>query len=149
MNGAGNLVFVDTSVLLYDVDPRDTAKQVAARRWLDSLWKEGTARVSWQVLNEFYRNATGKIALPPTAIRHLIETYVHWKPTDFSLPLVERAWQWMDRAQVSYWDSLILAAAERSGCRWLLSEDFTHGRKYGAVEIINPFLTDPSGFFET
>jgi predicted nucleic acid-binding protein len=149
MNGAGNLVFVDTNVLLYDVDGRDTRKQVAARRWLDSLWQQGTARLSWQVLNEFYANATNKIALPPTAIRRLVETYVQWKPGRFNLPLLERAWYWMDRAHVSYWDALILAAAERSGCRWLLSEDFTHGRKYGAVEIVNPFLTEPNGLFET
>jgi predicted nucleic acid-binding protein len=47
-----------------------------------------------------------------------------------------RAWYWMDRAQVSYWDGLILGAAEILECQYLLSEDFQAGRKYGAVEVV-------------
>jgi hypothetical protein len=34
-----------------------------------------------------------------------------------SLPLAERAWHWSDRAGIAFWDSLILAAAELSGCQ--------------------------------
>jgi len=49
----------------------------------------------------------------------------------------------MDQADLSYWDALILAASERLGCRWLLSEDFQHGRKYGSVLVLNPFRTKP------
>jgi predicted nucleic acid-binding protein len=146
MNAGRNLVFVDTNVLLYDVDGVNPAKQLTARRWLDALWIGGNARVSWQVLNEFYANATRKIGIQATPIRRLTDTYVQWKPSEFSLPLIERAWHWMDRAGISYWDALILAAAERSGCRWLLSEDFNHGRKYGSVQVVNPFLADPNGF---
>jgi predicted nucleic acid-binding protein len=146
MIAGGNLVFVDSNVLLYDVDFANTTKQLTARRWLEALWIEGTARISWQVLNEFYAHATGKMRVPATNIRRLIDTYVQWKPGDFSFQLLERAWHWIDHAGVPYWDALILAAAERAGCRWLLSEDFSHGRKYGPVEIVNPFLSDPNGF---
>jgi predicted nucleic acid-binding protein len=32
------------------------------------------------------------------------------------------------------------AYAERFGLAELLSEDFQHGRLYGTVEIVNPFL---------
>ncbi len=149
MNGAGDLVFVDTNVLLYTLDAADLAKQSVALRWRDALWQKQVGRLSWQVLHEFYSNATGKLRAPASVARALVEAYTEWPVIGFSLPLLERAWHWMDRAHVSYWDALILAAAERSGCRWLLSEDFTHGRKYGAVEIVNPFLTDPGGFFET
>ena len=55
--------------------------------------------------------------------------------------VVERAWYWMDEAQVSYWDGLILGAAERLGCTVLLSEDFQAGRSYGLVRVVNPFET--------
>jgi len=148
MNDAGNLFFIDTNVLLYEIDHRNPTKQVAARRWLEALWQQGNARVSWQVLNEFYANATGKIGAPAAVIRSLIETYVQWKPRAFSLPLLQRAWHWMETAGISYWDALILAAAERAGCRSLLSEDFQHGRKYGSVQVIDPFRTEPDGLLE-
>jgi len=55
----------------------------------------------------------------------------------------------MDRAGISYWDSLILAASESLQCRWLLSEDFQAGRTYGSVEVVNPFETDAHSFFST
>jgi predicted nucleic acid-binding protein len=149
MNGARNLVFVDTNVLLYELDGSDPTKQLTCRRWLEALWQEGAARVSWQVLNEFYVNATRKTGASAATSRRLVETYVQWKPADFSLPLIERAWYWADRAGIPYWDALILAAAERSGCRWLLSEDFSHGRKYGSVQVVNPFSGDPDKFLAT
>jgi predicted nucleic acid-binding protein len=129
------------------LDAAAPAKQTTALRWRDALWQNEAGRLSWQVLHEFYANATGKLRAPSSVARTLVDAYAQWPITSFSLPLVERAWHWMDRAHVSYWDALILAAAERSGCRWLLSEDFTHGRRYGTVEIVNPFLADPSGFF--
>jgi predicted nucleic acid-binding protein len=51
----------------------------------------------------------------------------------------------MDTAQLSYWDALILAAAQRCGARYLLSEDFQSGRHYGDVEVLNPFEHAPAG----
>jgi predicted nucleic acid-binding protein len=49
---------------------------------------------------------------------------------------IARAGEW----QLSYWDSLILAAAEASGCDRVLSEDMNHGQVYGSVRVENPFL---------
>jgi predicted nucleic acid-binding protein len=60
---------------------------------------------------------------------------------------LRRAWYWVDRADLSYWDGLILAAAESLHCRCLLSEDFQGGRTYGTVTIVNPFEIDPESFF--
>ena len=121
----------------------DPQKQAAALRWRDALWEQQAGRLSWQVLNEFYWNATRKLRVAGHVARTLVESYSKWATTGFSLPLIQRAWHWTDSAGISYWDALILAAAERSGCRRLLSEDFSHGREYGAVEVVNPFLVDP------
>jgi predicted nucleic acid-binding protein len=52
----------------------------------------------------------------------------------------------MDAAQLSYWDALILAAAQRSGARYLLSEDFQSGRRCGDVQVLNPFDHSPAEF---
>lgn len=144
---AGSLWFVDTNVLLYTLDTASPGKQAAAVRWRDALWISRTGRLSWQVLNEFYANVTTKLVLAPATARTIVESYAAWPVTGFSLELLRRAWYWMDHARISYWDALILASAERAGCQCLLTEDFQHGRQYGTVRAIDPFRSEPTGFF--
>ena len=43
-------------------------------------------------------------------------------------------------AQISFWDALIVQAAHASGAEILYSEDLSDGQRYGAVQVINPFL---------
>ena len=143
---AGSSFFADTNLLLYAVDHRDPLKQRLARAWLTALWDQGGGRLSWQVINEFYVNASGKIGAPLPQLRASIETYSWWQPIGFTLPLLQRSWHWMDRAGVPYWDSLIVAAAEAAGCSFLLSEDFQEGRKFGALTVVNPFRSSPADF---
>ena len=50
---AGDGFFVDSNVLLYSVDPVDSAKRIRATEWLEGLWMAGAGRLSWQVLHEF------------------------------------------------------------------------------------------------
>jgi predicted nucleic acid-binding protein len=40
---------------------------------------------------------------------------------------------------ISFWDASIIAAAEKSGCRRLLSEDLNPGQIYGTILAVNPF----------
>jgi predicted nucleic acid-binding protein len=143
---AADRFFVDTNVLLYSVDSADAAKQAAARHWLNLLWEEATGCLSWQVLHEFYVNAVRKLRTPASKARATVEVFALWQPADTSLGLVQRAWHWMDEAQLSCWDSLIVAAAERGGCRWLLSEDFQSGRKFDSITVVNPFRARPEDF---
>jgi predicted nucleic acid-binding protein len=143
---AGDRFFVDSNLLLYYVDPVDTWKQARAAEWLDALWMAGAGRLSWQVLHEFYWNAVRKMRLEPPRAREIVEALIHWGPVDSTLGLVQQAWQWTDSAQLTYWDALILAAAQRTGASYLLSEDFQSGRRYGEVEALNPFEHSASGF---
>ncbi len=138
--------FVDTNVFLYSVDTNDCLKNHMAQRWLDALWASGSGRISWQVLHEYYVNATKKMGVPPEIARERVELLSVWGPVDSSLPLVRRAWHWSDSAQLSYWDSLIVAAAELSGCSYLVSEDLQNERRLGEILIVNPFLHSPDEF---
>ena len=140
----GDSTFVDTNVILYSVDARDAGKQVLAQAWMHRLWETGSGRLSWQVLNEFYVNATRKAGLNREPAREIVRSLTQWMPCETTPGLLERAWHWSDRAQLSYWDSLILAAAERTGCRWLLSEDFQEGRTFEGVTVVHPFRRGPS-----
>jgi len=143
---ARDLFFVDSNLLLYYVDPVDIEKQARAAEWLTFLWLEGVGRLSWQVLHEFYWNAERKMRLETEKAREMVQDLAHWKPVDTSLGLLRQAWQWTDVAQLPYWDALILAAAERTGVRYLLSEDFQPGREFDHIRVVNPFMQPPSDF---
>jgi len=146
MNAADGGFFVDSNLLLYSVDPVDPVKRARASEWLETLWITGTGRLSWQVLHEFYWNAVKKMRLSPASAREIVEDLSHWGPVGASLGLVQQAWQWMDMTQLPYWDALILSAAERSGSRYLLSEDFQSDRKYAEIQVLNPFEYAPADF---
>lgn len=135
--------FTDTNLLLYSFDPRDTLKRSLANKWLDYLWRTGQGRLSWQVLHEFYANAVRKAGVTAPEAREAVMIFGQWQPIGMNSVIVEKAWYWMDNAQVSYWDGLILASANRLGCRFLLSEDFQAGRNYDGVTVVNPFVQLP------
>jgi predicted nucleic acid-binding protein len=143
---AANLFFVDTNVLLYCIDDKDPEKRRLARSWRDRLWERNAGRLSWQVLNEFYSNAAGKMRARASEVRQVVEDYSFWEPSGFGLGLLRRAWYWMDEAGVPYWDALILASAETAGCAYLLSEDFQTGRQFGGVTVVSPFRSKPEEF---
>jgi len=45
------------------------------------------------------------------------------------------------RYRISFWDALLIQAAESSGAAVLYSEDFAPGQTYGAVRVVSPFAT--------
>jgi predicted nucleic acid-binding protein len=139
----GDRYFIDTNVLLYAHDKSDPVKRAQARKWLASLWEGSRGAVSWQVLQEFYFNALRKFAVPADAARDLVKLMAQWNPPDVTITLIERAWYWTDQAQVPFWDAMIVAAAERMRCRYLLTEDFQIGRQFDFITVLNPFETPP------
>ena len=138
-------VFVDTNVLLYSEDGADKAKQALAIEWLQALWTRRSGRVSTQVLNEFYANATKKLkpAMPAGDARAEVRRYQRWRPWVLDHATVETAWAVESRFGFSYWDSLIVAAAKAQGCRYLLTEDLQHEQTIDSVQVLNPFLVGP------
>jgi len=143
---SASTVFVDTNVLLYAHDPRNPDKQAAAEKWLQLCWRAQVGRISTQVLNELYVNLR-RVApsLPVEQARALVKRYRGWKPWTVDDATVDLAWALQDRFLLSYWDALMAAAAQQSGCTFLLTEDLQHEQCLGSVQIINPFLTDPAG----
>ena len=138
-------VFVDTNVLLYGEDGADPTKQLRALDWLRTLWLRRLGRVSSQVLNEFYANATRKLKppMPQGDARAEVRRYQRWQPWLLDHATVETAWAVQSRFGLSYWDALIVAAAQAQGCRYLLTEDMQHLQVMDQVQVINPFLAGP------
>ncbi len=136
-------VFVDSNIFLYAVDDADPRKQRVARDWCAELWKSRLGRVSFQVLNEFYVNA---VRLNPAAndeARAEVRDLLAWSPVVVDAAVIERGWKLQDRYRLSYWDSLIVAAAKTALCGFLLTEDLQGGQKLDGVEVVNPFLREP------
>jgi predicted nucleic acid-binding protein len=44
-----------------------------------------------------------------------------------------------EQFQISFWDSLVLSAAESGGADLLYTEDLNDGQQYGPVLVRNPF----------
>ncbi len=139
------VVFVDTNVLLYGIDDKDPAKRDQARAWLAACWRLRCGRVSTQVLNEFYFNARKKFsgAIAAGDARAEVRRYQQWRPWVVDHQTVESAWAVEARYGLSYWDSLMAAAAQQQGCTVLLTEDLQHDQFIDKVRVINPFLTGP------
>lgn len=134
-------VFVDTNILVYahDVDAGD--KRAKAYETLRELWDSRRGALSTQVLQEFYVNVTRKIDHPidPALARDIVKRYGAWQLVCADLDLVLQAADLEQRAKLSFWDAMIVAAAQRSGAQTLLTEDFSNGQRFDSVTVQNPF----------
>ncbi len=138
-------VFVDSNVLVYVRDGADSEKLRQAAEWMAALWESRRGRVSWQVLQEYYVTMTRKLETPrdPEDVREDVLSLRAWKPVGVDFDAMELAWTVQDRYGLSWWDALIVAAAVRSGARWLLTEDLQAGQELLGVTVVNPFETEP------
>lgn len=142
---SASTVFVDTNVLLYAEDQADAGKHAVARRWLRQLWIRRCGRLSTQVLNEFYVNATRKLRprMPAGDARAEVRRFQQWQPWAPDHATVEAAWAVETRYLVHYWDALMIASAQQQGCAFMLSEDLQHLQRFDSVQVLNPFLVGP------
>jgi len=128
--------FWDTNILLYGYSSFDAYKQLISRE----LMLYEVCSVSTQVLQEFCNVAHKKLGNPFTevriALRELVENiHVHRN----SFQTIEFACTIAHRYGFSFYDSMIVAAAEECGCSLVYSEDMQHEQKVNSVRIINPF----------
>ena len=138
---ASGRTFVDTNVLLYAHDASETEKQPIARALLEDLWADRSGVLSTQVLQEFYVLATRKFTPPMrrSEARELVALYATWPVVQVDVELILDATALEERAQLSFWDALIVEAARRAGATRLVSEDLQDGRRIAGMVVDNPF----------
>jgi len=139
------LTFVDTNVLAYAHDASEPSKRRVAAELLTSLWDTRAGVLSTQVLQEFYVVVTRKFRPPLSAAvaRRLLVSYGHWRVVVLDLPIIVRATALGERHRLSFWDALILAAAEAAGAERVVSEDLQPGLRLGGMHIENPLARVP------
>lgn len=138
-------VFVDTDVLLYARDTSEAAKQPLARAWVDALWAQRRARLSYQVLDEHYVGLTRKLepGLDRDASQADVRDLLAWRPVAVDGPLLEDAWRLEERYGLHFWATQIVAAGGAAGCRYFLTEDLQSGQDLAGVMVVDPFATRP------
>src|SRR5690348_16616418 len=108
------VAFVDSNVLLYAHGLDAGVKRERGVAKLRELWNSGRGRLSVQVLQEFYVNATQKLttSIARSTAREIVRTYGVWVRHATTADTVTRASEICDMARLSFWDALIVASAE-------------------------------------
>ena len=128
--------FLDTNIIVYAFSTND-----ARSRKAEALIEDGGV-ISVQVLNEFVhvlRRKQGRdwqeIVDALDVLRILLDA-----PAPVTVELHQTAIKIARRQNFSIYDSLIVAAAQDTGCQVLYSEDFQHGQRVDQLTIRNPFV---------
>ena len=134
--------FVDTNILIYAHDRTAGTKHARARQLIEHLWSTGEGVLSTQVLQELCINLRRKLArpLPVDETRQLIQDYLSWEVIVNTPESVIQALELEVRYKISFWDALVLHAAESSGATILYSEDLSTGQHYGSIQVLNPLV---------
>jgi predicted nucleic acid-binding protein len=134
--------FLDTNILVYAHDRLAGSKHKRAARLTEQLWNDGTGVISTQVLQEFCYTVRRKLTRPLSLddTYSVVQQYLAWNVVINSPTSVLEAIEMEARYKLSFWDALILHAAQRGGAKTLYSEDFSHSQLYGEVRVLNPFI---------
>ncbi|MCK5797467.1 MAG: PIN domain-containing protein [Deltaproteobacteria bacterium] len=137
---------VDTNILVYRFDDRFPDKQQMATQLLRRGLKDDSLQLAHQCIIEFVAATTrrlknGESILSPEDARReaegLLDQFIVLYPDEEVLRLAIRG---AGAYQLSWFDAHLWAYAEHHGLGTLFSEDFEHERRYGRVQVINPFL---------
>lgn len=139
---------IDSNVLVYRFDPRDPLKQQIASEALRAGLEDGTAVLSHQALIEFVaavsrqrRNPTDGPILDKAQALIEAESLARQFPVLYpDAEVLGTALRGCMMYQLPWFDAHLWAYAERFGIPEIVSEDFAHGRHYGSVRVVNPFL---------
>lgn len=134
--------FFDSNILLYLFDQDANAKRKRAIELVREGVDDGSACISFQVVQETLNVLSRKNALssgPDKANEFLHGTLMPLCSVLPSGALYAKALSLQARWKFSFYDSLIVAAALEAGCKRLLSEDMQDGQRIEGLRIENPF----------
>ena len=131
--------FIDTNVFVYFVDRRDMRKQTIARSLIASAFGSQQYSITWQVLNEFGNVALSKLSMTEDEVSIYVSRFRNIRMQMPKPEWTERALMIRKQYGIQFYDALIVAAAEASGCDEILTEDLNDGQVYCGVKAVNPF----------
>lgn len=135
--------FFDTNILVYQFDDRDLAKQKTAADLIREGLRFRSAVISYQVVQEFYNTMFRRfpsVFTPEDSEQFLSKVLRRFTTVNSSAELFGQALRLHNRYKLSWYDSLIVAAAIEAKCDVLYTEDLQHGQRFGDLVVTNPFL---------
>jgi predicted nucleic acid-binding protein len=135
--------FLDTNLFVYTFDSRAPSKAKRAAQLIRRAADTGEGIISYQVVQEFFNTAFRRFPQPMTvaeAEQYLVTVLRPLLAVHSSPALYVEGLRIYEKYKVSWYDSLIVAAALEGGCEKLYSEDFQHGQKIEGMRIENPFV---------
>lgn len=134
--------FIDSNVFVYLFDETDQRKRLVARTLVDTALAEGSAQISFQVVQETLNVITQKLEVPvrpDDAHRFLDRVLVPLWKINPNRALYRRGLEIQARYRLGFYDSLIVSASLQAGCTTLFSEDLQHGQEIDTLTIRDPF----------
>jgi predicted nucleic acid-binding protein len=132
--------FVYTNILMYAHDMSAGEKHERAKALVEELWRDRTGIVSTQVLQELAVNLRKKARKPldTKTTRELVADYLSWQVVVNGDESIREALDLDERYQISFWDALVIQAAQSAGAAIVYSEDLSDGQIYRGVRVVNP-----------
>ncbi len=134
--------FLDTNLFVYSLEGSSSAKARRATQLIRQAIAARNGIVSYQVMQEFFNVALRRFTPPMTLLeaeQYLATVFRPLLAVHSSNALYAEALHLQSRHRLSWYDSLIVAAAMEGGCQLLYTEDLHHGQKFGDLQIENPF----------
>jgi predicted nucleic acid-binding protein len=134
-------VFLDTNLLVYTMDSYDTEKKQQCRSLLKTVTRDMQGVISTQVMQEFYVAATRKLGADPLTTKDVMNAFTRFEVVGVTPDIINSAVDCSILNRLSFWDALIVAAAESAHCDFLWTEDLNNGQVIRGVKVENPLLS--------
>ena len=131
--------FIDTNILIYSQAGDAARKQRAALDLLRQLHDSASGVISTQVLHEYANVAIKRLHLPVPAVRAQLLFWEQFEVVQLTPAIIHAGLDLHQTRSLSFYDAMIVAAAQISGCTVLYSEDMHAGEAINGVRIVNPF----------
>jgi predicted nucleic acid-binding protein len=134
------MFLLDTNILVYGWDAKNKRKQSIARGLIRRA-VVGEGVVSQHLLGEFSSVLLHKMkpATPANEVLAALDSLAAIRLAPSGFGVVRRAVEASQAYGIHFFDSLVVASAERAGCTRIYSEDLNSGQRYFGVEVVNPF----------
>jgi len=135
-------VFLDSNIFIYAYDESDPRKQSIAIDLIRTASVGRTGVISYQVVQEFFKFALVEAAVKMSHVDAQLFLANILRPllaVHSSASLVAEAIRTHERYRLSWYDSLIVCAAQQAGCDLLYTEDLQDGQRFEDLTVYNPF----------
>ena len=129
-------IFVDSNVWIYLFTSDDIAKNTVAKNFIANN-SDSILFVSYQIINEV-ASVLKRKGFKESHIQFVIETILDiCFVQNFSKEIILMASELREKHSISYWDSLVVSAANAAKCNVLVSEDMQHDQIINGTTIKN------------